>query len=280
MTAVPDDDPSQTDSHHHHGLEFEYDCDAPKCRISVNVILPADHPLAGNVDDSGFSRVPVYESVVDGGFGRVLKLEDGATLELDRFECIDRGDALARSAHPETPGATDGAEAGAGDRHRRRFSTFQFRKRNISRSASGPALTVVDADRTHTPDKERESKEDIKDGVRVIIRLSALDEDGIDTATKNEQVTYLHIVRLGAPPAESQEDTRPWVVRVVKRDAIVRHVPPVITSVRLIELIRRSVHMYFSFTRYTDSRLVHHRLLNNAFPRHPLTRTRILLIQA
>ena len=42
-----------------------------------------------------------------------------------------------------------GTETGVGDRPRRRFSTFQFRKRNIFRSASGPTLTVVDADRTH-----------------------------------------------------------------------------------------------------------------------------------
>ena len=44
---------------------------------------------------------------------------------------------------------TQGTETGVGDRPRRRFFTFQSRKRNISRSASGPALTVVDADRTH-----------------------------------------------------------------------------------------------------------------------------------
>jgi len=229
LTAVPDDDPSQTDSHHHHGLEFEYDCDAPKCRISVNVILPGDHPLTGNVDESGFFRIPIYESVVDGGFGKVLKLEEGATLELDRFEHTDRGDVLthpAPPATPENPGATEGSESGLGDnsrtdRPRKRFSTFQFRRRPMTRSASGPALTVVDADRTHVP--ERGAKEDMMEGVRVSIRLSALNEDGIDASTNNEQVTYLHVVRLGAPPTGREDDTRPWVVKVVKRDAIVRH---------------------------------------------------------
>ncbi|KAG7448836.1 uncharacterized protein BT62DRAFT_1003564 [Guyanagaster necrorhizus] len=31
---------------HHHGLEFEFDCDAPKCRIYVHVLLDANHPDA------------------------------------------------------------------------------------------------------------------------------------------------------------------------------------------------------------------------------------------
>ncbi|KIM70465.1 hypothetical protein SCLCIDRAFT_58984, partial [Scleroderma citrinum Foug A] len=225
LTAVPDD-PSQTDSHHHHGLEFEYDCDAPKCRINVNVILPGDHPLAGDVDESGFFRIPIFESIVNGGFGKVLKLEEGAALELDRFEHTGPGDVLAHPASPATPknpGTTEGTESGLSDNSRtdpprKRFSAFQFRKHPMTRSVSGPALTVVDADRTHV--SERGAKEDTREGVRVSIRLSALDENGIDASTNNEQVTYLHIIRLGAP-AEREEDTRPWVVKVVKRDAII-----------------------------------------------------------
>ncbi|KAL4067084.1 hypothetical protein V8B97DRAFT_1979546 [Scleroderma yunnanense] len=224
LTAVPDDDTGNPDSRHHHGLEFEYDCDAPKCRITVNVILPADHPLAENVDDTGFSRIPIYESVVDGGFGKILKLEEGATLELDQFEQTDRADALA----PEKAHTTEGAESGLGDndhndRSRKRFSAFHFRKRPMSRSVSGPALTVVDADRTQLAEheREREAREDMKEGVRAAICLSALDEDGNDATTTNEQVTYLHVVRLGAPPPEREDDVRPWVVRVVKREAVI-----------------------------------------------------------
>jgi Zinc finger, C3HC4 type (RING finger) len=37
----------------------------------------------------------------------------------------------------------------------------------------------------------------------------------------NSQATYLHIVRLGAAPAASTPDIRPWVVRVVKREATI-----------------------------------------------------------
>lgn len=235
LTTSPDDDPSHTESHHHHGLEFEYDCDAPKCRIKVNVILPADHPLSENVDSRGFSSIPVYESVLDGGFGNVLKLNEGATLELGRFEQASRNDQPSTSTQPAAsvipnPAETmesSSSDSDRADRPKKRFSAFQFHKRATSRSASGPALAVVDADHTESPENEngRESRanEDMKDGVRVTIRLSALDADGIDTAVANEQITYLHIVRLGAPPPDGEDDTRPWVVRVVKREAIIGH---------------------------------------------------------
>lgn len=231
LETSPDDDPSHAEFHDHHGLEFEYDCDAPKCRIKVNVILPADHPLSENVDSRGFSSIPVYESVLDGGFGNVLKLNEGATLELGRFEQTSRNDQPSTSAQPvasvppNPAETTESSSSDSTDRPKKRFSAFQFHKRATSRSASGPALAVVDADHTESPENERQSRanEDMKDGVRVTIRLSALDADGIDTAVANEQITYLHIVRLGAPPPDGEDDTRPWVVRVVKREAIIGH---------------------------------------------------------
>ncbi|KAI6043959.1 hypothetical protein EDC04DRAFT_497650 [Pisolithus marmoratus] len=229
LATSPDDDPSHTDSHHHHGLEFEYDCDAPKCRIKVNVILPADHPLAENVDSRGFSSIPVYESVLDGGFGNILKLNEGVTLELGHFEQTSSNAQPSTSAQPAAsdtrPAETTESSSSSNDRHRKRFSGFQFHKRAMTRSVSGPALPVVDADHTHPSEnengREKHANEDMKDGVRVIIRLSALDADGIDTAVANEQATYLHVVRLGAPPSDGEDDTRPWVVRVVKREAII-----------------------------------------------------------
>ncbi|KAG6336392.1 hypothetical protein ID866_2712 [Astraeus odoratus] len=236
LTAVSDEDPANADAPHHHGLEFEYDCDAPKCRINVDVILPADHPQAENVDSRGFSRIPVYEAVFDGGFGKVLKLDEGATLELGRFEQAPSNNnneasplrTPTSSDQPYHAGPSEGGDSTAHDnahhdRSRKRFSAFPFRKRAAARAVSGPALAVVDADHAHPAEdaKEKEAKDDVKDGVRVTIRLSALDEDGIDTAVNNEQVTYLHVVRLGAQPAEAEDDTRPWVVRVIKRDAII-----------------------------------------------------------
>lgn len=225
LTIAPGDDPDQEDSHHHHGLEFEYDCDAPRCRIDVNVILPADHPLAENVDSRGFSRVLVFQSVVDGGFGNLLKLEQDATLELGRFEQSAPPEDVPSEKSPADPQAMGTAAASLRNgRPKKRFTAFNFRKRSGDRAASGPALAVVDADAANTSpesEKEKGSKDDMREGVRVTIRLSALDEDGMDVSTVNEQTTYLHIVRVGTSPATDEEDIRPWVVKVVKREATV-----------------------------------------------------------
>jgi hypothetical protein len=226
---APGDDPEHADSHHHHGLGFQYDCDAPKCRINVYVILPADHPLSENVDSSGFSRILVFESVVEGGFGKVLKLEEGATLELGRFEQSPLPDESSSPEKPVADSPPEGPEAPSSTnahngRARKRFTAFNFRKRGTDRAASGPALAVVDAE-TASPtadgEKEKEAKDDMRDGVRVTIRLSALDEDGLGMATVNEQTTYLHVVRLGVAPTGDEEDARPWVVQVIKREATV-----------------------------------------------------------
>ncbi|KAH0835944.1 hypothetical protein J3R83DRAFT_9867 [Lanmaoa asiatica] len=225
LTIAPGDDPDQADSHHHHGLEFEYDCDAPKCKIDVNVILPADHPLVENVDSRGFSRILVFHSVVDGGFGKFLKLEQDATLELGRFEQSVRPEGVASERSPADEQASEPAVSSPRNAHqRKRFTAFRFRKRSGDRAASGPALAVVDADAAHTSAesaKDKGPKDDMREGVRVTIRLSALDEDGVDVPTVNEQITYLHIVRVGAPPTADEEDVRPWVVKVIKREATI-----------------------------------------------------------
>ncbi|CDO70530.1 hypothetical protein BN946_scf184569.g73 [Trametes cinnabarina] len=223
------------ESQHHHALEFEFDCDAPKCAIRVHVLLSPKHPMASKADASGFSRLLVFETVVDGGFGRRLKLEDGAMLELGRFANHRTAAAAGnptpvgssspdpeKAATPE-PAATENAS------RRKRFTTFHFRKRNQERGVAGPALAVVDAD-VHPPaegeDKSKDDKDDKDDvGVRVTIRLTALDEEGKELPSPNEQVTYLHIVRFGAPSsaveAHEEEDKRPWVVKVVKREATI-----------------------------------------------------------
>lgn len=74
--------------------------------------------------------------------------------------------------------------------------------------------------------KSKEGKEE-EDGIRVIIRLAALDEQGTELISPNEQLTYLHVVRFGTKSTPSEEaseeveDVRPWVVKVVKREATV-----------------------------------------------------------
>ena len=280
---APSEDPlsptgAEEDQHaqQHHGLEFEYDCDAPKCGIYLHVFLPNDHPEAGNTPSSSeYAKPLVFETVTEGGFGKVLKLEDGAVLELDRFEQgRKRHPAVAKPQPPAlntqpAPGAisaetTVGASSGEitevvspspappeiGEvTRRRKFAPFHFRKKaSQGRSVAGPALAVVDMGQAESaangneeggPAAEQEQgqggataadhaktgrvkkERDEGKGVKVMIRLAALDEMGTELMSPNEQVTYLHIVRFGTAAEASAEDTRPWVVKVVKREATV-----------------------------------------------------------
>ncbi|EIM89208.1 uncharacterized protein STEHIDRAFT_145901 [Stereum hirsutum FP-91666 SS1] len=287
LTHDETEDPS-AEHHELHALEFEYDCDAPKCAISVSIV----HPLGTNPSavPSDSHRTVVYEAVFDGGFGKTLKHEDGASLELSLFEhgkpkprrpSISFADGKANDskdnldlAPPATipelqaPGSNsssgtatpnppaNGNTIADGAQHRERKKRFtalsHFRKRNNhshnhNTSISGPALAVMDAEAgTASGDHDqtqagaagnagadvagkdaKDAKED--EGVKVVIRLAACDEDGkeFEGGERNEQGTYLHVVRFGPEPPvvesskESEEDGRPWVVKVVKREATI-----------------------------------------------------------
>jgi hypothetical protein len=224
--VAPNDDPTHKDSHDHHGLEFEYDCDAPKCGIYVHVLLCSDGQHQSV--ESAPSRVLVFESIVDGGFGKILKLEEGAMLELGRFDKQRAVHAEELSSVSSNTGADNLVVPGPADDARRkskRFSSFHFRKL-VHREVAGPALAVVDAEVDVPPAEEGKSKDvkdgaDVQEGVKVTIRLVALNAAGMPLSSSNEQGTYLHVVRLGAPPAEGEEDARPWVVKVVKREATI-----------------------------------------------------------
>ncbi|KAI3613206.1 hydroxyproline-rich glycoprotein [Moniliophthora roreri] len=257
--------PIQDAEHDHaHALEFEFDCDAPKCGIYVNVLLPPGHPegmppppdAEANAKPR-YTKVLVFESIVEGGFGKTLKLEDGAVLELGRYELSPTAATKAAATTVTTPPTAaeepqiqpDSAanEAPANDsRHnhsRRRITHFFHRRRhdnNNNNSVSGPPLAVVDAS-SPSPSAETEAKEQKKkddDGVKVTIRLAALDDQGTELHSPNEQVTYLCVERFGAKQEapktegegegetqeqkkEEEHDTRPWVVKVVKREATI-----------------------------------------------------------
>jgi len=172
----PSDDPAHADSQDHHGLEFEYDCDAPKCGIYVHVLLSPGHPQAEPT--ASRTRILVFETVVDGGFAKILKLEEGATLELGRFE---HNPLKVPPKNPPTitenqvPSEVDLSNSSnntaQASQPRRRFSHFPFRKRTQNRLFSGPALAVVDAD-TASPPKGKESTKENEEGVKVSIRLA------------------------------------------------------------------------------------------------------------
>jgi hypothetical protein len=223
----PSEDPPNTESHNSHALEFEYDCDAPKCNITVQVIVSNQLGPSENLD-----RITVYESITDGGFGRQLTLEDGATIELGRFEHMAHGNPATEAdkspkvdktvvttevtelpEHPTQPAATPSpSPENQENARKRRFTGLNFRRRTQNHSVSGPALAVLDNDTTAAAAAVTE------EGVRIAIRLVGLDELGKELSSVNRQMTYLHVMRFGSLGTDV-EDNRPWVVKVVKREA-------------------------------------------------------------
>ncbi|CAE7157808.1 unnamed protein product [Rhizoctonia solani] len=199
-----------------HGLEFDYDCDAAKCRITVTM-TPNEHNKSE--PEGNNEPVIIFETVTEGGFGRTLKHEHGAILDLVHHEETKE----TEDPTPE-PVALPTEPAVAVTRSRRRISVpFHIRRRDRGpQQAAGPALPVVDGDlHNATAEGSKGSGPKETGGVDVTIQLDALDEAGEPTTPRNCQLTLLHIVKMGQPPADGAEDTRSWVVRVVRRDALI-----------------------------------------------------------
>lgn len=197
LTLTTDD---STESHHAHGLEFEFDCDAAKCLVSVRAVQP-----------SGTSTVALFERTVEGGFARTFKYEENdsvAVLELDKLDVAqpNAAETLPETATPSAaPAVTSNAPTtaaatpnNAGPHTKKRLSVFHFRRRS---AAAGPALQVVDADaeaaaarrnssddhddddhHSHEANGNAALTKDEKNGVKLVIRLEALDEQGSGSA--------------------------------------------------------------------------------------------------
>lgn len=207
------------------------------------VLSPSHHLSERSALSSDNTKLLVFETTTEGGFGNKLKLEEGAMLELGRYEHRPRdeqspapgssGDELEKVASEvSTPADLSTADITAASSRPTKsglFTGFHIRKRSgQSRNVAGPALAVVDAEVTdHGDDKPKEAKDEEPEvGVKVMITLAALDKEEKPFKVRNEQTTYLHIVRFGRPPMviegeEPEEDNRPWVVKVVKREAAV-----------------------------------------------------------
>lgn len=193
LSPISVDDPNDLENSppQQHGLEFQFDCDAPKCGISLHII-PA--PTTKDTASSSGTLVDVFHKVVDGGFGRMLKLEAGATLELDKYDPTAPSRAVSSAPVVELPADAEPISAPASTSpdapaetvpHQKKRFTLRIRKRTPDEdmghvSVAGPALQVVDVE---TPAEgasaqEREAKEKSDGGVKVLIKLEALDANG------------------------------------------------------------------------------------------------------
>jgi len=194
-------------------LEFEYDCDAPKCKIEIITTLLANGPYAS----AGASRV-LFQSVVDGGMGRFFKFEEGTTLELLWIGFRDR------------------LQTG---RWITNFTDIHLSRWSSNHVASGPALSVLDADAAGTSgESEREKEFEDGEGVKLTICLSPVDANGMPISTV-KQTTCLRIGRMGTPPTSDEDGIRPWVVKVVKREATFSKSNPMPTY-ELVKIDRNS----------------------------------------
>lgn len=213
----------------HHGLEFEYDLDAARGKIVLEVISP----------DPDTPPILIHETTVDGGFGKLVTLEDGVAFELAKLE---QHKAPAPEIPPQAAEAIVAPSSASAPvpAAKKRFSAFPFRKKRAR--AAGPAVAVVDAqtpapalvnaeDQPTPKIEEKSASEDDRGGVRVRIRIEALDETDKPLAAPNAQTTYLHIVSLKStpsapaegeePPADEDPSTAHWMVKVVKREATI-----------------------------------------------------------
>ena len=181
-------------SHGFYDLEFEFDCDAPKCEIVIR------QPFTSS---RGF--VALFRSVVDGGMGRFFKLEEGTTLKSRKLELFTEGPTFRNGQW-------------------KHITCTRLRRPSGDCVASGPALPVLDVDTAGTSG-ESEREKDFKDGtwqgVTLSICLSPLNANGGLVPTVDKQTTYLYMDRMGTPPTGGEDDTRPWVVKVIKREPMV-----------------------------------------------------------
>jgi hypothetical protein len=214
-----------------HALEFEFDCDAPKCCISVLVDVDSASGSSHDKEKQSQKHV-VFQIIVPGGFGRALKLEDGASLDLTKYERkpVSSTTELASSSSPAVvngssalpqpiDGSTADATTGSNPRpSKKRLSVLPFRRRGRQEIA-GPALQVVDAEKAEAEGEEKDKKED--HGVKLVLKLEALDEEERHFQIPNIQSTFLQIARVGTAPTDGQQDTRPWVVTVTRREATI-----------------------------------------------------------
>lgn len=243
--APLEDNAQNAEAQENHAIEFEYDCNAPNCGVTIHVVVPPEHPLAKK-DGKDDCKVMIFETTTEGGFSKVLRLDDGAIIELGAFEPrppIDHSQAEESVLATSTVTEGEPASAAIADDNRksRRFTAFPFRKRQQNRAVAGPALAVVDVDQA---DKDKEGSEmpATDEGVRIVIHLRALGKDGAGLTSANEQITYLQVVRMAAAPTSAGDDLRPWIVKVVKREATVRHLLSSLTCLNS-ELLDRTSHL-------------------------------------
>jgi hypothetical protein len=235
-----------------HSLKFNYDATTPEVHISLSV-YPSPVPGVEGKESIVEEEVKtIYSGVHPGGFNQVFQLPTSSAMDLSsavtpmpnestlsfeesklRDVSIDsNADSVNQSmgnmnlGHlsqvPDLSTVPEGTTTEE-ERPRRRFGIFPRRQRPED-------LENAPIEMSTRPEAEQE--EEVKEpekGMRLLIRIEALGPTGDALKRQNAQLTHILISGMWIPDAGSTVSQggaggkRVWVVKVVRREAIVSH---------------------------------------------------------
>jgi hypothetical protein len=230
-----------------HQLKFNYDASHPLVSIVLTV-----HPTPNPIIDSKLSMDnerdgvrTIYAGIHPGGFNQVFTLPGNCAFDLssvvtmpsdndnaiaedtaeskdiaasairgseDDVSTIDRGMSTLNVATPDLAAIPESTE----DQPARRFGIFS--RRQAERDVEQGPIEM-----TETKVEESKPKE-IEKGMRVLIRIEAVGQNGEPIDKTNAQLTHILINGMWVPDAGSTAQAagkRVWVIKVVRREAVV-----------------------------------------------------------
>jgi hypothetical protein len=120
---------------------------------------------------------------------------------------------------PDLPTVPEGTQAQEEERPRRRFGLFGRRQRQEDIESAPIEMS------NRTEEVEEEAIKEPERGMRLLIRIEALGPTGDALKRQNAQLTHILISGMWIPDAGSStgegQGKRVWVVKVVRREAIV-----------------------------------------------------------
>jgi hypothetical protein len=234
-----------------HSLKFNYDATTPEVHISLHV-YPSPVPGVEGKESIVEEEVKtVYSGVHPGGFNQIFQLPPASALDLSsavapmpnestlsfeesklrdvsidsNVESVNQSMGnmqLGHASHaPELSTVPEGTASQDQETPRRRFGIFSRRQRPED-IESAP----IEMSNRAEVEQEEEVKEPER-GMRLLIRIEALGPTGDALKRQNAQLTHILISGMWIPDAGSTVSQggaggkRVWVVKVVRREAIV-----------------------------------------------------------
>lgn len=244
-----------------HLLKFNYDATTPEVHISISV-HPSPVPAVEGKESIVEEEIrTLYSGVHPGGFNQVFQLPassgidlspavasmpNESTVSFDDVKDVRDGslDTNASSINqsmtnmqlghgsmvPELQTVPEGQAAPTQqsndeERPRRMFGLFPRRQRPDD-VESAP---IEMSNRTEDANEKEDEVKEPERGMRLLIKIEALGPTGDALKRQNAQLTHILVTGMWVPDAGSSVNPgqgagkRVWVIKVVRREAIVRH---------------------------------------------------------